>query len=493
MPHTRSMMFSFIAFIAGGILPLAFAPIHWFIIAFISPAILLFILERSTTKQAFWRGWYFGLGFFGVGASWVYISIHHFGNANVVLAGFIALLFIIYLACFTALSSYLFRLIFKNKSFILTTLFAFPALWVLSEWLRGWLFTGFPWLFLGDSQMNSALQGFAPIIGVYGVSFMVLFISSCLLLLFLHPSRRVKILCIIFIFVSFITGSLLSRIQWTQPAHSALTVSLIQGNISQAIKWSPEHLLQIMEIYKNETEEHFSGRQIIVWPEAAIPDYPQDLAFYFQQLSHEAKQHDVAIITGVPLYDRKQQKSFNGMIVMGNGQGHYLKRHLVPFGEYTPLKIIYGRFMQYFDIPMSDQSPGPQHQPDMIALKYPFATFICYEIAYPELVLASVENKQFIVVVSDDSWFGKSLASAQQLQMAQMRALETGRYILYSTNTGITAIVNPQGQIQQTIPQNTKMVLTGKMTPMTGKTGLMRYGYYPILGVMVIFLLIALI
>lgn len=488
----RPAIIAVMAFIAGGILPLAFAPVHWFLIAAISPAILLFIFQHSTPKQACWRGWCFGLGQFGVGASWVYVSIHHFGNANAILAGLITLAFIVYLSLFPAAVGYFFRLIFYRNRCVLTSLLGFPALWVLSEWLRSWLFTGFPWLFLGDSQVNTWLRGFAPLIGVYGVSLLITFLSGCLVLLFFYKNWRIKIMCIIFVIASVSGGALLSTIHWTTPAGHSLQVSLVQGNISQDIKWSPQHLLHIMQIYKTETEKHFASN-LIVWPESAIPDYPQQIAFYFQLMDQEAKQHHVAIITGVPIYNADTQQSFNGMMILGDGHGTYLKRQLVPFGEYIPLKPFYGHFMRYFNIPMSDLSRGPQQQPAMIAGNIPLATFVCYEIAYPQLVLHSMSDKQYSVVVSDDSWFGKSLASAQQLQMAQMRALETGRYILYSTNTGITAIINPQGNIQQTVAPQTQTVLTGKITPMTGKTPLMWWNYFPVLILVIFFLLISLI
>lgn len=490
MTRPRSFIFGFMAFGAGAILPFAFAPVHWFFIAFISPALLLFVFQYSSPSQAFWRGWYFGLGFFGVGASWVYVSIHHFGNANIALASFITLLFVMYLAIFPAAVGFLYRIIFKNRNLLLSPLLAFSALWVLSEWLRGWLFTGFPWLFLGDSQTDSTLQGFAPIIGVYGISFLVTMVSGCLFVFMFYKKIWVKVVCVALVLLIFFGGVFLSRIQWTKPVDGPITVSLIQGNISQDIKWNPEHLLRIMQIYKKETEKYFTS-QIIVWPEAAIPDYPQDITFYFRQMDQVAKQHHATIITGVPLYNREQQQAFNGIMVLGNGQGIYLKRHLVPFGEYTPLQSFYGRFMHYFEIPMSNLSRGPWQQSPLIANNHPFAAFICYEIAYPQLVLASMQNNQFIVVVSDDSWFGKSMASAQQLQMAQMRALETNRYVLYSTNTGITAIINPQGQIEQQLPQDTRSTLTGKITPMAGKTPLMWWSYYPTLILMIIFLIIA--
>ena len=483
----NNFLSTLLAIIAGAILVLAFPPFSWFPIAFISPVILLAIWLRSGPLQGLWQGWIFGVSFFGLGTSWVYISIHSFGNANIPLAILITVLFIFILSLFPAIQGFFFSL-FRKKFSILISLFIFPAWWVICEWLRSELCTGFPWLLLGYSQINSPLRGFGPIFGVYGISLTVAFISSCLYLLFFHKKIFVKIFGITLIILLFIAGSILSAFRWTHPQKELLKVSLVQGNIPQWQKWNVDQLLSILQIYRSETEKHWNT-DIIVWPEAAIPVYPQQVSIFLKNLDEEAKRHKTALIIGIPIYHGKMKETFNGLIVIEEGKGFYLKRHLVLFGEYTP--PFFSAITQYLDIPLSDLSPGPQHQIRLLAKHISFAPFICYEIAYFQEVLASTSEKKFIVVVSDDSWFNGSIASAQQLQIAQMRALETGRYVLYSTNTGITAIINPQGKIQQSAPQDRQIVLSGKIYPVTGKTPLMKWNYYPVAGIIILFLLIA--
>ena len=483
----NNFLFTLLAIITGAILALAFPPFGWFPIAFISPVILLAIWLRSGPLQGLWQGWIFGVGFFGVGASWVYISIHSFGNANIPLAVLITVLFIFVLSLFPAIQGFFFSLLRKKFS-IFIALFIFPAWWVVCEWLRSKLFTGFPWLFLGYSQISSPLRGFGPILGVYGISLAVAFISGCLYLLFFYKKIFVKILSVTLIILLFIVGDILSVVRWTHPQKESLKVSLVQGNISQWEKWDVNRLLSILQIYRSETEKHWNT-DIIVWPEAAIPVYPQQVSLFLKKLDEEAKRHKTALIIGIPIYQGKMKGTFNGLIVIGEGKGFYLKRHLVLFGEYTP--PFFSAVIKYFDIPLSNLSPGPQHQLRLLAKNISFAPFICYEIAYFLEVLGSTSGKKFIVVVSDDSWFDGSIASAQQLQIAQVRALETGRYMLYSTNTGITAIINPQGEIQQSATKNQQIVLSGKIYPVTGKTPLMKWNYYPVAGIIILFLLTA--
>ena len=489
----NKLFFNLLAILAGAFLPLAFAPTNWFLIAFISPAMLLAIWLRSTPMQSLWRGWLFGLGFFGIGASWIYVSIYQFRNANVPLAVLITILFIFILATFIAIQGFSFSLLYRRKSVVTTSLFAFPAWWIIWEWLRSKLFTGFPWLFLGYSQIHSPLKGFAPLVGIYGVSLVVVFISGCLYIIFFHKEVKIIILSIILLVILLFIGGGLATKQWTYPQKRILRVSLVQGNIHQTTKWDINHLFSILHTYYYvETAKHWQS-DIIVWPEAAIPIYPQQIPSFLDSFNKEAKEHQTALIAGIPIYHEKTQQAFNGLTVFGNGHGVYLKRHLVPFGEYMPLPHFFSGIMKYFDIPMSDSSPGPWNQLPTYAKNISFAPFICYEIAYPLEVLNSVKGKAFIVVVSDDSWFNDTIASAQQLQIAQMRALETGRYLVYSTNTGITAIIDPSGKIYQSVPQNKLVVLTSQIIPMIGKTPLMKWNYYPTLGIVIIFLLLALI
>lgn len=489
MKHLNNVLLMLLALIAGTLLPLAFAPFHAYPLAFICPALLLFVWLRSTPWQAFWRGWLFGIGLYAVGASWVYISIHVYGKSPAPLAGLITALFILIMGVFPATQGLLFTWLFKRTRLAIKCLLVFPAMWVLWEWLRTWVFTGFPWLFLGYSQIDSILRGYAPLFGIYGVSLIVTFISACLLLLFIHKNVKLKIACVAYIIILLGIGAGFSSFHWTKPVGKTLKVSLVQGNIAQGMKWDTNYLLHIFKVYKNATEQHWDS-DIIIWPEAAIPITQQQAPVFFDLMSSEAKQHDTALILGIFTANAETRQYYNSMIVLGNGHGTYLKRMLVPFGEYVPLQTIFLPLMNYINIPMSDLSPGPWRQPTSYAGNIPIAPFLCYEIAYPIEVLDSVCNKQIIVAISDDSWFGNSIASPQQLQIAQMRALETGRYLLYGNNTGITAIIGPSGKLQNVAPINQRLVLTGNAQAITGKTPLMRWNYYPILVLIVLFLIL---
>lgn len=486
----NNILLTLLALIAGTILPLTFAPFNWWPVAFISPALLLFVWLRSKPWQAFWRGFLFGIGLFAVGASWIYISIHIYGKTDTMLAAFITAIFVLIMGVFPATQGLLFSWLFKRNQLIVKCLLAFPAMWVLWEWLRSWVFTGFPWLFLGYSQIDSILRSYAPLLGVYGISLIITFISACLLLLFIDKRVKIKIISVAYIIILFGVAAGISSFQWTTPTGRTFKVSLVQGNITQNIKWDMNYLLHILNVYKYETEQHWNSN-IIVWPEAAIPVTPQQVSFFFNLMNDQAKKHHTALILGAFTVNPKTNQFYNSIIVLGNGKGTYLKRQLVPFGEYVPLKKLFSSLMKYINIPMSDLSRGPWKQATLIADSMPIAPFLCYEITYPIEVLNSVHNKQMIVAISDDSWFGNSIALPQQLQIAQMRALETGRYLLYGNNTGITAIIGPQGRLLKTAPTNKQTVLSGTAKAIKGKTPLMCWNYYPVLGLIVIFLVLA--
>lgn len=483
-------MWFLLALIAGAILPLAFAPFNIYFFGFLSPAVLLYIWLRSSPARSFLVGLFFGIGFFTAGTSWIYISINTYGNTPMPISIIVTALFILVLTAYIAFQGYFFNKLFQYKSTAIKCLCVFPSLWVIFEWLRGTLFTGFPWLFLGYSQLNNPLRGLAPVLGVYGISFVVAFISGCLVVLITKHPKKIKTFATVSIFTIIIASWLLTLVQWTKPFDKPLRVSLIQGNVAQQMKWNPEKLRHILATYQKLTEQHWQS-SLIVWPEAAVPIFPQQIPTYINNLNQTAKLHGVALILGAPILNPQTKQYYNGMFLLGINHGEYLKRHLVPFGEFLPLKNVFNWFIKRFDVPMSDFSSGPAHQMDLRINHFLFAPFICYEIAYPDLVLDSVIGKHLIVVITDDSWFGQSIALNQQVQMGQMRALETGRYLLHSTNTGITAIINPKGQIIGLAPIGKKYVLTGEIIPMQGNTLLMWWHYYPIIVLIVVLLLVS--
>lgn len=466
-----------LALIAGLILPFSFAPFGFYFLAFISPAILMMQWLAVTPKRAFWRGWLFGLGFYGVGVSWVFVSIHVYGYASIGFSLLATTVFVMGVALYPALQGYLLNRFFPHPS-LLKILLAFPIIWLLIEWLRSWFLTGFPWLSVGYSQINSPLAGLAPIIGIYGISLVVTLISSLFVSLFYTQSHRNRAGLALIIMLIFVSSQLLRQINWTKPINAPIKVSLVQGNIPQEVKWQPEQIQHILLTYWQLTNKHWDS-DLIIWPEAAITITNLDAKNFLQGLDQDAKAHHVTVITGIPIL--KTANYYNGIIALGLGQGEYLKRHLVPFGEYVPLRFIFDFFNHFVQIPMGDIAKGPAHQPELRMDGITIAPFICYEIIFPEEVLDSLPQAQMLLVVSDDSWFGTSIASAQHLEMGQMRALETGRYVLFSTNNGLTAIINPKGSIQSKIPAFTTAVLTGTAQGMHGRTPFVITGIYPLL------------
>lgn len=483
------IVISLLALISGAFLTLAFSPFNVYSLAFILPAILLGIWLKSSPIKAFFTGFLFALGFLGTGGSWIYISIHHWGNASVTLSILCTFFIIAFLSLYTALMGYVFRRFFSRQSIAKNCLLVFPALWVVTEYLRSTLFTGCPWLLLGYSQLTTPLQGLAPIIGIYGLSLTTAMIGGALVLLSIKQARFIKIIALIIIFGLIGLGWMLKDHPWTKPFGIPLSVSLVQGNIPPTTKWDASYIMQNINVYKSLTFQHWTS-QLIVWPEGAFPLYSSDATSFIHQLGALAKKNYSNILFGIPIMHKNTQQYYNGMMLIGKYQGEYLKRRLVPFGEYTPLQGLFGKLMTYFSIPMSGFSKGPANQPDLKIGSVRIAPFICYEIAFPTKVLHAAQHSEMLVTISDDSWFGKSIALAQHLQIAQMRSLETNRPQLLSTNTGITAFISPFGKILKTAPIDKRVVITDSIQPMHGKTPLMRWNYYPIAALIVLMLIL---
>jgi apolipoprotein N-acyltransferase len=472
----------------GAVLPFAFAPLGIYTLAFIVPTLLLYHWQKSTPFQAFIKGGVFGLGFYSVGVSWVYISIHTYGNASTLVAALITFAMIAVLSFGPAAQGYLLMRFFGKQSPVKLYLGAFPATWVIWEYLRSLPFNGFPWLFLGYSQLTTPLRGLAPIFGVYGVSLAVAFICGCLLLITTRQSLKIKLNALLAFLAIVAISWGLSLIDWTKSKGQALTVSLVQANIGQSLKWQPEQFTHIVQTYESLTDPYWQNSRLIVWPEAALPAFPDQIPQIITGLQETSAKNNTTLLLGILLGD-PYQKYFNGILLLGADQGEYRKRHLVPFGEYMPLKSVFSFLIHYWNIPMSDFTAGANHQNSLKIGNLNLAAFICYEIAYPLLVLKYTQGSDLIVNISDDSWFGQSMASFQQMQMAQMRALETGRYVLSAANTGVTGIINPQGKIISALPSHQVGVLHATVNAMQGQTPLMQTNYYPVLAIIICLLL----
>ncbi len=475
-----------ISFLSGALLTLAFAPFHLWPLAILLPAIFLYLQIKSPQKAAL-IGFTFGLGFFGTSIYWVFISIHIYGASNAILAALLTLGFVALLAVAPTIQAYLLAKLFPTNN-VTKLLLGFPCTWVFSEWLRSWLFTGFPWVLLGYSQSTSPLRGLAPILGEFGVSLVLCFMAG-LLVLAMHKRRLVSASSIAAIFIA---SYLLTLVPWTHPYQKPVSVSLLQGNVAQSFKWSAKALEDSKKLYRHMTMNHLNAK-LIIWPESAITAPPWYEQAYLKDLSEQAKAHDSTVIVGLPVSTpQAPDRYLNGLLAIGQGSGEYFKRHLVPFGEYVPLERWLRKLQGFFDLPMSNLQPGPKHQAFIQTAGIQFAPFICYEIAYAGLVYPGLANAQALITISDDSWFGHSTAAAQHLQIGQWRAIETRRPMLFVSNSGATAIIDANGTITQQLPMFTRASLDANVQATSGITPIMRYGKWPFLVLIGIILLAAL-
>lgn len=473
-----------LALTAGALTTLALAPFDYWPLALLSAGLFYLGLRGLNSRQAAVRGWFYGFGLFGAGTSWIYVSIHDFGAAPPLLAGFLTLLFVAAMALFFVLPAWLWvRWLRCNKSPLLDAL-AFAALWVGQELFRGWFLTGFPWLYSGYSQLEGPLAGLAPLGGVWLISFVIALTAALLANLpgLLMQGRGGLIRALLLLALPWGSGWLLKGYEWTEAAGNPLRVAAIQGNIQQSLKWDPQQLEMQLRLYQNLTLET-KPVELIVWPETALPIIKDRAEGYLDMMGRFASGRNAALLTGVPVRQPNAQgemRYYNGLTVTGDGQGTYLKQQLVPFGEYVPLQELLRGLITFFNLPMSDFARGEEDQPLLEAKGYKIAPYICYEVVYPELAARSAAQSDLLLTISNDAWFGHSIGPLQHLQMARMRALESGRWMIRATNNGMTALIDPQGNLTQEIPAFQEAVLYGEVLPMQGLTPYLQARTWPL-------------
>ena len=459
-------MNSIIGLLLGAATVLGFAPFHLFPLPLFTLALLIILWRRAATPfQAARLGFFWGLGFFLAGVSWVYVSMHEFGGMAAPIAALATLLFCTYLALYPALAGWLFSR-FRHGTPGRDALLA-AAAWTLCEWLRGWLLTGFPWLALGYSQAPpSPLAGFAPVLGVYGVGYVSVLIAALIAapLPSLRNWRHVSVI-VIFLFC----GQILHRMDWTQPVGAPLSVSLLQGDIPQSMKWQPERLPQSLATYAQLAREH--PAQLTVLPETALPlvldELPRD---YVRQLTAQGP-----VLAGIVVRTRAGGYANAAVALAADAPPQaYAKSHLVPFGEYVPPGFSW--FLALMHIPMSDFSAGPARQAPLLIAGQRVMPNICYEDLFGEEIIRALPQATLLINLSNTAWFGHSLAQPQQLEIAQLRAMETGRFMLRATNTGMTAAVRPDGDVLAVLPAFAIDALTVKVQGYAGMTPYARWG-----------------
>ncbi|HSN17277.1 MAG TPA: apolipoprotein N-acyltransferase [Gammaproteobacteria bacterium] len=467
-----------LAAVLGVLLVLAFAPFGVYPLAVLSLAGLLWSIEGLTPRRAAWRGFAFGAAEFLVGVCWIYVSVHDMGGVSPVMSVLMLVFLVAAMAVYCAATCAI-TAAWGGSGWRRSAVFA--AAWVLLEWLRGWLLTGFPWLTLGYSQVDSALGGYAPYLGGFGVSFAAA-TSAGLVLIACEAGAPRRVLAPLVSLVAFwCTGWGLGAVTWTHAAGPALSVSLIQGDVPQEQKWEPEAFIPTLDLYRKLTDESWSSK-VIIWPEAAVPAYQDEVQIsYLDPLEADARKHGTDIMLGIPTYDPVRDDYFNSVITLGHDDGTYNKRHLVPFGEnFEFLPQWVKSMLRDMDLPYSSFSRGAERQELLQVAGYPVGTSICYEDAYGADILRDLPRAAFLVNVSNDGWFGDSIALPQHLEIARMRALEAGRWLLRDTNTGITAIVDDKGRVRARAPTDKEYALRGEIQPLAGATPVTRWGNAPI-------------
>lgn len=463
---------------AGALVTLSLAPFSFWPAAIVGCALYAYLLASCSVAQAALRGWLFGLGLFGSGASWVYVSIQVHGNTSVGLAVLLTALFCSGLALLHLLQAWLYAQVIRPLPGGM--LLGFAALWVLGEWLRSWLLTGFPWLYLGYAHVDTWLAGWAPITGVFGLSFVVAFSASCLFLAWRSRQSATLLSYGGLLATLWGGGLMLKPIEWVAPASQLpLSVALYQPNIAQHKKWDRRYYREIIEQFELAIRPMFA-QDLIVWPESAIPRVYDQAQSFFEPIARRARVSDTTLISGIPRRD-EQGRYFNSIIALGQGKGLYDKQRLVPFGEYLPLEKQLRGLIDFFNLPMSNFSRGGEDQAPLQAGNHRVAPLICYEIVYPDLTARSARRAELLVTISNDSWFGHSIGPLQHLEMARMRALENGRYLLRGTNNGVSAIINHRGQVVAQSEQFVETTVVGDAQVMLGHTPFTSFGSLPIL------------
>ncbi|TDJ43745.1 MAG: apolipoprotein N-acyltransferase [Gammaproteobacteria bacterium] len=472
-----------LAGLAGAALPLSFAPFYFFPLAIVLPAVLFALWDGQTPREAGWRGFYFGFGAFATGTYWLYLSLHVFGGAPVPVAVLLMVSLWCAVAAFPAIAGYL-NMRLTGGSRVLRWCLIWPAVFTVCEWVRLWLFTGFPWLSLGYSQIDGPLRAWAPVIGVYGVSFVTLVLAGALLTV-IRGGRMDRIGAgVVMLTVVVATFTLHDR-DWTQPADESLKVSLIQGSIPQDRKWAREQLGPTLRMYRDLTLAE-SDRDLIVWPEVAVPALAYQVREYLDAIDEQLAGRGQQLYLGVLTRDSASGQYRNSLIGLGVDNGAYHKRHLVPFGEFFPVPDSIRHWMRSAGLPNQDTLAGADDQSPLPVKVWSLAPSICYEDAFGTELLDFLPEAGMLINVSNDAWFGNSIAAYQHLQIARMRSLEMGRAMLRTSNTGITAIIGADGRIVSELPQFTTAVLRGEVRPRTGATPYVRSGNVPVIIVCVL-------
>lgn len=490
----RTTLWLILAVLAGTLTLMAFAPYRLYWIMPLSLAMLAGILERDG-RHAFWIGYAWGLSAYLCNFSWIYICLHDVAGLPAPLAGGLTVLLPAYLALYPGLAAWIAvragdRI---DAGPAIRWLLLFPAAWTLTEWLRGWMLTGFPWGQIGYSQITeSPLAGYAPVGGILLVTLVVALSAGAISLVVHHGNLR-RALMLAGLAAVWIGGAELKQTEWTQPVGKPITVALAQGNVPQSLKWNPVSFDATLALYLQQIAQ--TRADLMILPETALPTFLDQLPpTYVEILQNRARGNGMELALGIPRRSDKNADDYLNAVVALTTPGlpFYAKDHLVPFGEFIPLPWLTGWIYQLMNMPMTGFSRGGHDQAPLALAGQKIAFNVCYEDSFGEELIGPAARSTMLANVSNLAWFGQSAAASQHLQLAQARALETGRFMLRSTNTGMTAIIRPDGAVDAIAAPFTRQVLLGYAQGREGLTPYMRHGNWPVLLAAALMLLLPL-
>ena len=434
-----------LALFCGLLFPLGFAPFDYWPLTILSISLALYLVSEKVENNTFLLGLFYGIGQWGFGISWVYVSIHYHGNQGIFSSFLITSAFVFFLSLYTGLTFYLIKK-FRTSNKNLNYLLLFPVVWVTVEIIRSYLFTGFPWLIVGASLAGTSVGGWIPILGTYGATILSVMISGCLVLFFRNKKKMhwSPALIIVIILLSSFT---LNKINWTKEI-SIIQASIYQPNLTLKEKWSSEGVRKTMSMINSSISNAQEG-EFIIFPETAIIFDKGDLNTWFLDIEKEAKSRNISLISGIIAKDLQNPsliERYNRIEGFGAIKGHYDKIHLVPFGEYIPLRGYLDKFLDILGINLINTLPGESYSL-LKANNIAVSASICYEIAFSDLVRKTAKRGNLLVTISNDTWFGASIGPEQHLEIAQSRALEHQKSLIRATNSGISAIIDKKGNI----------------------------------------------
>ena len=466
-----------LAVVAGFLLTFAFEPFGQFWIAPLCYATLFYVWRDADPWRAFKLGYAFGIAAFLGGIHWVYISVHDFGPAPVPFALITTLVLVSILALFPALAGSV-AARFSKTDGSAVWLGVYPAVWVLAEWMRGWVFSGFGWLSAGYSQTDSWIMAFAPLGGVHLMGWAVLLMAGAVVM-FVRGSTVERGVAAAFAVSIWVAARLVGEAAWTEPLDDELSVALVQGAVPQDLKWDIEQFMPTLELYRGLTYES-EGSDLIVWPEVAIPGLYRNLGEYLSEIQDWADVNGSEVMLGILRGDPERNAVQNTIVTLGETRDFYIKRHLVPYGEYFPVPDFARNWLRLMSLPYNDVRPGPEGQAPLEIAGQLVAASICYEDVFGSEQLHYLPDSTLLVNVSNDAWFGDSIAPHQHLQIARVRAAEAGRYMLRATNTGVSGIIDPAGGLIAISPQFEPHVLRATVRGYSGTTPYVRWGNYAV-------------